>query len=482
MQSYQNIIKVYIWDTNRSESVSLGTLKQSETHTDDEWTFSYTPEFIKSDLFYFFDPCFNLIHHISEKPDNNSFFAPLIDSAPDLWGSDLIQKAVKLKIIAVDKYQHKSNITTDYVDYFQHSKSQSTLHNLLRITDPVRKGALRFKRSLTGPFLDQDTIKAIPGIDYLDVIEKGINLIENDHDSAESQHALKTLLSPAASLGGSKPKCSVRDQNDQLWIAKCPSIHDHLDRGLWEYLTWLLAKQAGIDVPDAGLEKGLNNQHIFLSKRFDRTNEHRIHFISANAAIRMMSQNKFPRRPGYLHLSEFLQFYGAESRSDLHQLWRRLIFNLSISNHDDHIKNHGFLLTNKGWRLSPAFDLNPASLPGKGNRPMSVIYNSDKRDIEAAFEIGKYMQLNKTEMKNISEEVYEALSSWNKKANQLGIKSDESEQMKRAFIYPDKFSQTKNKPSNSTSTSTSTSTSKRKSFFRNLKENKNQSDDDNDRI
>lgn len=465
-------ILIYLWNSKHSTSVPVGTLSLQAADNDDYWTFKYHSDFLKMPVSRFFDPLFKLIKNPTESFSSNSHFSIFMDSMPDSWGQNLHRLAVKMKKTNVDNKQHKILYQTSYVDYYHQVVKESPISTLLMVTDPLRKGGLRFKTLESGPFLEQDTIKAVPGIDYLDVIEAGMNILERDEESAETEQTLKTLFSPSASLGGSRPKCSVRDQKDQLWIAKCPSLYDQVDKGAWEYLCWLMAKQTGIEVPDAGLQKGIRDHHIFLSKRFDRNDQDRIHFISANTAIRMIAQSDHLHLPGYLHLAEFIQFHGSEPKKDLHQLWRRLFFNLAISNHDDHLNNHGFLLTEKGWKLAPAFDLNPATLPSKGRRTLSIEHGSGKRDPESAFEIGKFMQLSEKEMKQISEEVYDSISSWKKKAVQLEIKTVEIEALSRSFILPAKFRPITEKPKEIANQPV------KRSFFRDLKTNKNIGNDE----
>lgn len=458
-------ILIYLWSTEDSKSIPVGALSPLSDIHDENWVYHYHADFLKNNICRYFDPFFKLIKQHTETFNRETHFSVFTDSIPDEWGQNLYRQAVKSKIITVDNFQHSSLEKSISVDYLQHNESFILASLLLLVTDPLRKGAMRFKTSEAGPFLEHDTLKAVPRIDYLDVIEAGIHVLEKDEESAESEHTLKTLLAPAASLGGSRPKCSVLDNNDQLWIAKCPSIKDQIDKGAWEYLIWLLAKQSGLDVPDAGLQKGTQDHHIFLSKRFDRRGHHRIHFISANTAVRMISQSDHQYPPGYLHLAEFIQFHGKEPQKDLPELWRRLLFNLSISNHDDHLNNHGFLLTENGWKLAPAFDLNPASLASKGKKALSIQHGTSKRDLDSAFRVGKYMQLNSKEMNMISEEVYEAVSTWRKKAAQLDIKSDEIKAMNRSFILPKKHRPVSDKTQ-------ATQPNVKRSFFRDLKSNR----------
>lgn len=190
-------------------------------------------------------------------------------------------------------------------------------------------------------------------------LQKAVEMIESDSNSNSIKKCLAILLAPGSSLGGARPKANILDENNNLWIAKFPSKNDTIDKAAWEYLAYKLATKAGIEMAESKIEKISTNFHTFFTKRFDRKQSKRIHFASA---ITMTGKNEEilkSETASYLDLAEFIHFNGVNIKAELEQLWRRIVFNIYISNTDDHLRNHGFLLSEKGWKLAPAYDLKP---------------------------------------------------------------------------------------------------------------------------
>lgn len=238
-------------------------------------------------------------------------------------------------------------------------------------------------------------------------------------------------MAPGSSLGGARPKANVLDHEGHLWIAKFPSVNDITNKGAWEYLAYQLAVNAGIEMTACHFEKVAGKHHTFFTKRFDREKTGRIHFASA---VTMTGRNEELIRdeiPSYLEIVEFIQFSGVNVTEDLHQLWRRLIFNILISNTDDHLRNHGFILTNKGWQLSPAFDINPST--EKDGLALNIDMDNNALDIELAKSVGVYFRLSGKEMNVILDEVKASVTNWKKVANEIGISRSEQALMHGAF-------------------------------------------------
>jgi len=239
------------------------------------------------------------------------------------------------------------------------------------------------------------------------------------------------LIAPGSSLGGARPKANILDENGHLWIAKFPSKNDTIDKGAWEYLAYRLAVDAGVIMAESRLEGVAGPYHTFFTKRFDRDKQYRIHFASA---MTMTGRNEELLRdeiPSYLDIVEFIQFSGTNITEDLYQLWRRIVFNILISNTDDHLRNHGFILTDTGWRLSPAFDLNPSI--DKDGLALNIDMDNNALDINLAQSTGAYFRLGKNEMENILNEVKSAVSGWQKTATAIGIPRSEQMLMAAAF-------------------------------------------------
>jgi len=239
------------------------------------------------------------------------------------------------------------------------------------------------------------------------------------------------LMAPGSSLGGARPKANILDEHGHPWIAKFPSRNDTIDKGAWEYLAYRLAVDSCIDMTESRLEHIAGPYHTFFTKRFDREKQNRIHFASAMTMTGKNEELIRDEAPSYLDIVEFIQFFGTQIEEDLHQLWRRLVFNILISNTDDHLRNHGFILTNRGWRLSPAFDINPSI--DKVGLALNIDMDNNALDIDLARSVGAYFRLGKKEMDIIIDEVKSGISGWKKIATEIGIPRSEQTLMAAAF-------------------------------------------------
>lgn len=302
---------------------------------------------------------------------------------------------------------------------------------LLGVHDLSRMGALRFKKNPDGDFLDNDPVLPTPPWTSIRELQHGAALVEGNEDTAEVKKWLIMLMAPGSSLGGARPKANIVDEKDNLWIAKFPSKNDTIDKGAWEYVAYRLALNAGIQMAESKIEKVAGKYHTFFTKRFDRAKKQRIHFASA---MTMTGKNEELIRddtPSYLDIVEFIQFSGTNVMEDLHQLWKRIVFNILISNTDDHLRNHGFILTNEGWRLSPAFDINPSI--DKNGLALNIDTDNNALDIRLVKSVGVYFRLNETEMNHIIDEVKSAVSNWRRTASEIGISRGKQTLMSSAF-------------------------------------------------
>jgi serine/threonine-protein kinase HipA len=212
-------------------------------------------------------------------------------------------------------------------------------------------------------------------------------------DTIEIKKLLAMLMAPGSSLGGAKPKANILDMDNQPWIAKFPSKSDTVNKGAWEYLAYQLAIDAGIEMAESRLEHTAGKYDTFFTKRFDRDKQERIHFVSAMTMTGRNEELIRDETPSYLDIVEFIQFSGTHVDEDLKQLWRRIVFNILISNTDDHLRNHGFILTDEGWRLSPAYDVNPSI--DKDGLALNIDMNNNLLDIELAKSVGPFFRLSK---------------------------------------------------------------------------------------
>ncbi len=404
---------VYAHWKGMADPIRMGTLSAQEARGHLTWSFVYDKDWLKSQSQQELDPDLQWVGGPQYSPDKPNF-GIFLDSMPDRWGKTLMQRREAI----LNEEGGRKRLTD--VDY------------LLGVNDLTRMGGLRFKLEEDGPFLDDNNEKAVPPLAALRELQYAADVVESDEDSDAVREWVMFLLAPGSSLGGARPKASVSDEEGNLWIAKFPSRQDDMDKGAWEYLAWQLAQDAGIIVPEADLMNVAGKYHTFLSKRFDRESAERIHFASAMTMTgRFEGEEREP--PSYLELAEFIQFYGASPDEDLQQLWRRIVFNIAISNTDDHMRNHGFIITDEGWRLSPAYDMNPSI--DKAGLALNIDLELNALDYDLARSVGEYFSLKNKEMNIIIGEVQEAVSKWEELATNIGIPSAQRRLMESAFNY-----------------------------------------------
>jgi len=395
-----------------SEPTLVGTLRSAVSKNKEHFSFSYDNAWLQSTSAQNIDPELELYSGEQHSVDANNFRA-FLDSCPDRWGRLLMKR--REAIIA--RQEERRPRVLNEVDY------------LLGVHDLYRQGALRFKKTLDGEFLDSDERLAAPPISSLRDLEYAAQQVEkSDSDDPEYLKWLYMLMSPGSSLGGARPKACVVDEENHLWIAKFPSQHDDHDIAAWEYLTYQLAINAGIQMAPCRIEKFNSHHHTFLTKRFDRTDTSRLHFTSAMTQLGYYDGDY---EASYLELAQFLTEHGANTKKDLAQLWRRIVFNIAVSNTDDHLRNHGFIYHKRGWVLSPAYDINPVT-PANGLH-LNITDADNRLDYDLAMEVIEFFQLDKITAKKIKDEVLQSVSQWEKAATNIGISRSEQQLMAAAF-------------------------------------------------
>lgn len=392
----------------------IGILSAQQAKGRKAFSFSYDANWITSQEQLLLDP--DIAWYSGQQyPNGKENFGVFLDSMPDSWGRTLMKRRAALNA----KEQGKSAPVLYDIDF------------LLGVHDLSRMGALRFKREPDGDFLDNDPVSPTPPWASIRELQHGAKLIESNEDTVEVRKWLAMLMAPGSSLGGARPKANILDEHGHPWIAKFPSKNDTINKGAWEYLAYRLAVDSGINMAESRLEHIAGPYYTFFTKRFDREKQDRIHFASAMTMTGKNEELIRDETPSYLDIVEFIQFSGIQIEEDLHQLWRRMVFNILISNTDDHLRNHGFILTNKGWRLSPAFDINPSI--DKAGLALNIDTNSNSPDIDLAKSVGVYFRLGKKEMDNIIDEVKSGISGWKKIADEIGIPRNEQTIMAAAF-------------------------------------------------
>ena len=409
-------IYVYADWIGMEEPKLIGVLSAQQAKGKKAFSFEYDALWLKTGQKFLLDPDISLFSG-SQYPNQKENFGIFLDSMPDTWGRTLMKR----KAAQLAKENNVKTPTLYDIDF------------LLGVYDESRMGALRFKIDPNGDFLDNNKIASTPPWSSIRELQNAAENIEDDKDNDEIRKWLSILIAPGSSLGGARPKANILDTDKSLWIAKFPSKSDTIDKAAWEYLAYELAIQAGIDMAPCRIEKIMGNYNTFFTKRFDRENGERIHFASAMTMTGNNEETIKDNHPSYLEIAEFISNYGVSIEKNLHQLWRRIVFNISISNTDDHLRNHGFILTDEGWILSPAYDLNPSI--DKDGLSLNIDMDNNELDFELAKSVGAYFRLNETQMNTIIDEVTIVVSNWRRVANRIGITRSEQQLMEKAFRF-----------------------------------------------
>ena len=396
----------------------MGVLHSDRLRGKEVFSFEYNEDWLRNGPSQLLDPDLQLYpgpYYVNEDQENFGLF---LDSSPDRWGRVLMRRREAAKA----RYEGRSEQRLFETDY------------LLGVYDGARMGALRFKLDEDGPFLNDNREMASPPWSSIRELEQ-ISLRLEQEDVFEDPEYLKwltILLAPGASLGGARPKASIVDNDGSLWIAKFPSRNDQEDSGAWEIVTYELAIEAGIEMAESKAQKFSSSHYTFLTRRFDRTdNGERIHFASALTMLGYKDGQDHTDGAGYLEMAEFLISHGADVNRDLEELWRRIVFSICVSNTDDHLRNHGFILTGGGWVLSPAYDINPVET-GTGLK-LNISYSDNSLDLDLAMEVSEYFRLDSTKAGLIMEEVKSAVRNWRFVANKYGIARSDQELKAIAF-------------------------------------------------
>lgn len=412
-------IWVYADWTGLNSPQLMGTLQAELLRGREIFSFEYERDWLATSQAQLLDPDLLLYGgkqflHDAQK----SNFGIFLDSSPDRWGRVLMRR----REAAIARATGRPENTLFETDY------------LLGVFDGHRMGGLRFKSDPAGPFLNDDSRLASPPWTSIRELEEISLRLEDDNVSDDPAYLnwLNMLVAPGSSLGGARPKASVLDQNHGLWIAKFPSKNDDSDVGGWEMVTHTLAKKAGVQMAEGMAQKFTSRHHTFLTKRFDRNPDgSRIHFASAMTLLGYRDGQDYLDGISYLELAEFISIHSASVMEDLEQLWRRIVFSICVTNVDDHLRNHGFILTPAGWRLSPAFDINPVET-GTGLK-LNISENDNDLDLNLAMEVIPFFRLKKTAAEQIIQEVKSAVAQWRAVATHLPIPNQQIESKARAF-------------------------------------------------
>lgn len=397
----------------------MGTLHRQRARGGDVYSFEFDPEWLTRGNALALDPDLLPVPGRAYPPARRAQFGIFMDSAPDRWGRMLMQRREAM-LASAEKRPARTLTEWDY---------------LLGVHDHSRLGALRFRADAHSPFLDNSTLNAAPPLTSLRELQGAVRALEEDerNDDARLREVLDQLLAPGSSLGGSRPKASVVDEQAHLCIAKFPSRQDEWNVGAWEMVAHRLAMKAGIRVPPGRTLRFTPEGHTFISRRFDRTDRSgRLAFVSA---MTLLQRTDGDPDASYLELVDLLQSRGAQTQADCEELFRRVVFSICISNTDDHLRNHGFLVEPTGLVLSPAFDINPN--PHKRQLSLAIDEVNTSLDLDVARVAGATYGLKKNRIAEVIKEVLGVIPTWRREAENLGVSRREQEMMSQAFIPPE---------------------------------------------
>ena len=364
---------------------------------DDEWLRHYGNLFLSADI--------NNYPGLQYTQPGRDIFGCFSDALPDRWGRLLLNR--REQILATEERRPVRKLSS--FDY------------LIGIDDFSRMGGFRFKTDPDGEFINCDSHLRIPPLtDLRSLVAASMEIEKSEEQNRLPEKKwIQQLVHPGSSLGGARPKAGVRDADGCLYVAKFPSRNDDYDVSLWEHLSHLLAKKAGVIAAETSVIPTGGKYHALLSKRFDRTADgRRIHFASAMTLLGLSEGSNAQTGNGYLDIVDFILQSCCQVEDNLRQLYRRVAFNIAIGNTDDHFRNHGFLLTPRGWTLSPAYDMNPTT-----NEYQSLLITSstNKADLGLLLEASEEYMIGKEEATKIIQDVTDAVKGWRRVAAMLGI-------------------------------------------------------------
>jgi len=394
----------------------MGILTVTPSRGKETFSFEYTAEWLKSGFSQMLDPDLQLYSGAYFPRDEKVNFGIFLDSCPDRWGRILMERRESI-IAKKEERKTRTLLESDY---------------LLGVFDTHRMGALRFRLHEDGPFLNDNRQMVSPPFSSLRELEQAsLKYEEDDIDDPEYLKWINLLIAPGSSLGGARPKASVVDSQNNLWIAKFPSRKDQKNVAAWEMVVKELAQQSGINMAEGKIQQFNNKHHTYLTKRFDRTAQgERIHFASAMTLLGY-TDGEGATGASYLELAEFISKHGVAVGKDLEELWRRIAFGICVKNTDDHLRNHGFLLSETGWALSPAYDINPNEY-GNG-LSVNISENDNSLDLALALEVAGHFRLDNKKANQIIKRIKSKVTSWRALAVKCKIPKPEQDRMSKAF-------------------------------------------------
>jgi len=405
--------QVWVWldDPSFGPLHRIGSLSRGERGS---VRFAYDPSWLKKAHAFPLDPELDLT--AGDFFPGNSNFGVFMDSCPDQWGQVLMQRR-------------------EAVEAREQGRTPRTLgawEFLLGVQDCTRMGAIRFSWPNEAVFLADEALSAPPIARIAELQAVAFELSRKKQDDLDKiKEWLRVLVAPGSSLGGARPKANLVDEDGSLWIAKFPSSDDVYDVASWEMLLQDLTKDCGITVPTSRLIQIGSGYHTFMAKRFDRAGDTRRFFASAMT----MTGHRDSDDASYLELAEFIATWGEVDHivRDLEELFTRVVFNVATANRDDHLRNHGFIRTPAGWRLAPAFDMNPSFK--KNDHALALDLYTRQPDMAVVLETAEYYRLGQDQAKEIVGRVSKVVSGWQARAKKLGLSAQEITEAEHLFRF-----------------------------------------------
>ena len=389
----------------------VGELGYESLRGSDSYSFSFHDEWLRKHGNMFLSEDLNNYPGMQYTQPGKDVFGCFSDALPDRWGRTLLLR--------------REQITAS--EEGRPIRRLSSFDFLTGIDDFSRMGGFRFKEEKDGDFINVDESLKIPSLaDVRELIAASMEIEKSEEENQlPSKKWINQLVMPGSSLGGARPKASVIGEDKTLYVAKFPSRNDDYDAGLWEHFAHLLAQKAGVNAAHTEVLSVGEKYHTLLSRRFDRTQGgRRIHFASAMTLLGLSDGDNATTGHGYLDIVDFILQNCTHVEANLQELYRRAAFNVCIGNSDDHFRNHGFLLTTKGWILSPAYDMNPTL-----NEYQSLLISADsnKADLSILLDACEDYMLNRKTAEKIILEVIDAVKNWRELAIRLGLSKREME-------------------------------------------------------
>lgn len=407
---------VYVYVDLDGNPELVGTLRARFRKNRESATFTYDASWLAHPSHFALEPSLPLHDLPRHTRAGQSLFGAFGDCAPDRWGRMLMRRVERRRA----KAERRAPRALNEIDF------------LLGVDDETRQGSLRFAEQPGGAFLAVAGVgPRVPPLVELPALLAASDRVAVDDDTDDD---LRLLLAPGSSLGGSRPKASVRDHDNGLLIAKFPHPGDEINQPAWEALALRLASSAGIEASQGRLET-VAGRSVLLLNRFDRAGDRRLPFLSAMSLLGAGDNESH----SYLEIADALRRLSAAPREDLVELWRRIVFSILISNVDDHLRNHGLLWAGPaGWRLAPAYDLNPTPTDVRP-RILSLAVDDEEHtaSLALAFQVAEYFGIDRQAARRIANEAGQAVASWRNEARRLGLRATEIDRMALAFEHAD---------------------------------------------